>query len=88
MIPKIKLVEPLHNYILKVSFADGKVVLYDVKENIETLPGYDSLKDIKGLWQQVQVDQSRTCVFWNDYIDLASDSIYEFGIPVTIQANE
>lgn len=22
---------------------------------------------------------SRTCVFWNDRIDLASDTIYEYG---------
>ena len=82
MIPKIQNIEPLNDYILKVSFVDGKVVFYDVKDDINTLPGYDSLKKINGLWQQVQVDESRTCVFWNDSIDLASDSIYEYGISV------
>jgi hypothetical protein len=82
MIPKIKFIEPLNDYILRVSFVDGKVVLYDVKEDIKILPGYDDLQKINGLWQQVQIDESRTCVFWNDYIDLASDSIYEFGIPI------
>ena len=39
----------------------------------------DDLKNIKGLWQQVQLDASRTCVYWNDYIDLPSDAIYEYG---------
>lgn len=87
MIPKIKNVEPLNNYILKVSFTDGKVVLYDVKDDINTLPGYDSLKNINGLWQQVQLDESRTCVFWNDSIDLASDSIYEYGNPIITSNN-
>lgn len=82
MIPKIKFIELLNDYILRVSFVDGKVVLYDVKEDIKILPGYDDLQKINGLWQQVQIDESRTCVFWNDYIDLASDSIYEFGIPI------
>ena len=82
MIPKIKLIQPLDNFILKVYFIDGKIVLYDVKDDIENLVGYDELKKIAGLWKQVQLDESKTCVFWNDYIDLPSDSIYEFGIPV------
>ena len=82
MIPKIQDIEALNDYILKVAFTDGKEVLYDVKDDIKTLPGYDSLKAINGLWQQVKVDKSKTCVFWNDFIDLASDSIYEYGTPL------
>lgn len=80
MIIRIKEVKPLENYILLVTFDDGKVVEYDVKEDIDTLPGYNDLLSIHGLWQQVQLDASRTCVFWNDYIDLPSDTIYEYGI--------
>ena len=82
MIPKIQDIEALNDYILKVAFTDGKEVLYDVKDDIKTLPGYDSLKTINGLWQQVKVDKSKNCVFWNDFIDLASDSIYEYGTPI------
>ena len=82
MIPKIQDIEALNDYILKVAFTDGKEVLYDVKDDIKTLPVYDSLKTINGLWQQVKVDKSKTCVFWNDFIDLASDSIYEYGTPI------
>ena len=37
------------------------------------------LRDVPGLFQQVQLDESRTCVYWNDEIDLPSDSIYEYG---------
>ena len=37
------------------------------------------LVDVYGLIKQAQLDTSRTCVYWNDKIDLASDSIYEYG---------
>ena len=32
------------------------------------------------LIEQVQLDESRTCVYWNDYINLPSDTIYEYGM--------
>lgn len=79
MIPRIKSVKPMENYTLEVAFDDGKSVLYDVNEDIITLPGYDDLKNIHGLFKQVQLDASRTCVFWNEDIDLPSDTIYEYG---------
>lgn len=79
MIPRIKSVKPMKNYMLEVDFDDGKKVLYDVNNDIATLPGYEDLKNIYGLFEQVQLDESRTCVFWNDDIDLPSDAIYEYG---------
>lgn len=79
MIPRIKSVIPLENYILHVIFDDGKVVLYDVKDDIQTIPSYEDLRTIPGLFQQVKLDESRTCIFWNDLIDLPSDTIYEYG---------
>lgn len=83
MIPRIRSVTPLENYMLHVIFDDGKAVLYDVKDDIQTIPKYEDLRTIPGLFQQVQLDESRTCVFWNDFIDLPSDAIYEYGtIPV------
>lgn len=79
MLPKIKAVEPLAGYLLHVIFDDNRDVLYDVKEDIDTLPGYADLAKIHGLFDCVQLDSSRTCVFWNDNIDLPSDVIYEYG---------
>lgn len=79
MIPRIKSVKTMNNYVLEVMFDDGKNVLYDVNEDIATLPGYDVLKECQGLFAQVQLDESRTCVFWNKDVDLSSDSIYEYG---------
>lgn len=80
MIKRIKRIVPLPDYVLEVSFDDGKTVLYDTKEDMN-LPGYDALRSVAGLFQQVQLDQSRTCVYWNDEIDLPSDILYEYGKP-------
>ena len=79
MIPRIKTLVVLDNFLLNVEFDDGKKVIYDVKEDIDTLPTFRALQEVYGLFQQAQLDTSRTCVYWNDEIDLASDSIYEYG---------
>lgn len=80
MIPRIKTVEPLKDFVLHVVFDDGRDVLYDVKDDIETLTEFKSLTEIQGLWEQLQLDKSRTCVYWNDRIDIASDTLYEYGV--------
>ena len=80
MIPRIKAVMPLPNFQLGVQFDDGKIVLYNVKEDMDAIADYRDLADIHGLFDQVQLDESRTCVFWNDRIDLPSDTIYEYAI--------
>ena len=72
MIPKIKDITPLPDFLLRVVFDD-------VKEDMEQIESYRDLRSITGLFNQVQLDQSRTCVFWNDRIDLPSDTIYEYG---------
>lgn len=78
MIQRIKELEPLPGLMLNVAFDDGRRVIYDVKEDLR-LPGYDRLRTIPGLFDQVRLDRSRTCVYWNDEIDLPSDIIYEYG---------
>lgn len=79
MIPKIKELKPLDDYVLQVSFDDGIEVIYDVKDDIGSIAQFADLKNIYGLFRQVQIDESRTCVYWNDEIDLPSDTIYEYG---------
>ena len=78
MIQRIASLKPLPDYMLSVIFDDGKRVLYDVKEDFG-LPGYSALRDEAGLFQSVQLDESRTCVYWSEDIDLPSDAIYEYG---------
>lgn len=77
MIPKIKNVKPMDDYLLQIVFDDGKSGLYDVKDDINTIPQYKDLEVIHGMFEQVQLDESRTCIFWTDEIDIPSDAIYE-----------
>lgn len=79
MIPRIKIVKPQKDYILRVIFDDGKDCLYNVKEDIDNIEQYKDLETIHGLFEQVRLDESRTCVFWNENIDLPSDAIYKYG---------
>ena len=78
MTERITSVKPLPGLLLDVQFDDGRQVIYDVKEDL-SLPGYSALRDVYGLFSQVQLDESRTCVYWNEDIDLPSHAIYEYG---------
>ena len=69
----------MDGYQLSVLFDDGKKVVYNVAEDIDTIGAFKDLCTIDGLWPQVQLDKSRTVVYWNDWIDLPSDTLYEFG---------
>ena len=75
---KIRSVQPLPGLMLSIVFDDGRRVLYNVADDL-ALPGYDALRDVPGLFAQVQLDQSRTVVSWTDDIDLPSDPLYEYG---------
>ena len=79
MIPRIKSLCPLKDYQLEVVFDNGRVVRYDLKEDIRTIPDFRALETECGLFQNVQIDSSRTCIYWNERIDLPSDTIYEYG---------
>jgi len=82
MIPRIKDIQPLDDYVLLVEFDNGKKVKYDVKDDIRTLTDFKVLESEYGLFQNVRLDSSRTCVYWNDRVDLPSDTILEYGQPV------
>lgn len=88
MLPRIKEVKPLPNFSLRVIFDDGKAVVYDVMDDIRQIESYQDLMAVHGLFNQVQLDKSRTCVFWNDRIDLPSDAIYEYGRQQEDEAKE
>ena len=84
MIRRIQSLQPIEDYRLRVVFDDGRAVVYDVKEDMD-LPGYRALMTVGGLFEQARLDQSRTCVFWNEAIDLPSDAIYEYGKEITME---
>ena len=82
MIPRIKSLQIEENFILLVEFDNGKRVRYDVKDDIRTLAEFRVVESEHGLFQNAQLDKSRTCVYWNDRVDLASDMLLEYGQPV------
>mgnify|MGYP002237976601 CR=1 FL=1 len=49
LIPRIKNVEPMKNYLLKVSFDDGMKCIYDVNEDINTIKIFEDLKKVQRL---------------------------------------
>ena len=53
MIPRIKTLKAMDGFLLAVEFDDGHKVIYDVKEDIETLPTFRALKEVYGLFLQV-----------------------------------
>lgn len=55
MLPRIKTADPLPGFLLHVTFDDHKIVLYDVKEDIATLPGLTQkqLGELSGVQQPV-----------------------------------
>ena len=67
-------------YRLLVTFDDGRTVHYDVLEDIRTIPAFEELETEPSLFENAQLDQSRTCIYWSDQIDLPSDTLYEYGV--------
>lgn len=76
LIPRIKTLKTLPNYNLFIEFDDGKIIYYDMNDDIQKLPNYIDLIDIFGLWEQAHLDTSRTSIEWTDYIDLPADYLY------------
>lgn len=54
-------------------------VICDVGEDIQQIPGFSVLKTERGLFENVRLDESRTCVYWSDRVELPSDSLLEYG---------
>ena len=79
MYPRISSLSFGGGLCLLVSFDDGTRVRYDVAEDVEQIPDFAPLASIPALFGQARVDSSRTCVYWNDRIDLPADVIYEYG---------
>lgn len=79
MIPRIKTMNPMPEFRLRVVFDSGEEVIYDVKEDIAHIPDFTLLKTEYGVFENFSLDESRTCVSWSDRVDLDSDTILEYG---------
>jgi hypothetical protein len=79
MIPRIKEIQAEDNLRLRVTFDNNEQVIYNVKDDVDTIADFRPLETENGLFKNFQLDPSRTCVYWSDRIDLPSDAILEYG---------
>ena len=82
MIPRISRIEPMADFKIRVTFDEGRTVVYDVGVDIKEIRAFEDLKSLPYLFKNATLDSSRTCIVWNERIDLPSDTIYEYGQPV------
>ncbi len=85
MFEKIKNVDPLHDFILRVTFQNGITKLYDVKPLMERIEDFKPLKNTT-LFKCVKTDVGGYGISWNDYIDLECTELWENGITQTQEA--
>ena len=79
MIPRIKKIEPREGFRLHIVFDGGEEVIYDLSDDISKIPDFSILKTENGLFENFRMDESRTCVYWSDRVDLPSDTLLEYG---------
>lgn len=71
-------IKTLDNLEIQATFADGEVVVFDVKTMLEKYPVFHQLEN-KELFGNLKIDGVGYGVSWNDELDLSSDGIYARG---------
>ena len=79
---KVTSVKPLDNYILLVSFENGTQKRYDVKPLFNKWDIFKDLVNIPGLFKNVNVDTGGYGIYWNEYIDLSCNELWENGTEI------
>ena len=82
MFHRLKAVEPLADMKLRVTFLSGDVKRYDVKPLLKKWEAFESLAQVRGLFEQVRVDMGGYGISWNDELDLSCDELWENGVPI------
>ncbi len=82
MFYRVKDVQPLPNYNLAVRFENGRCKRYDVRPLFSRWEPFQALASVRGLFEQVRVDERGYGISWNDEIDLSCNELYENGVDV------
>ncbi|GHU67865.1 hypothetical protein FACS189413_03480 [Bacteroidia bacterium] len=75
---RVKAVKPQDNYILYLTFADGKQALFDMKPYLDC-GVFKSLKD-RQVFDSVRVCASS--IAWENNVDIAPETLYEEAISI------
>lgn len=78
MFHKIKNVEALSNFILKIKFENNEIKYYDVKKVIENFKEFDILKN-EIIFKNAQVDVGGYAIIWSDDLDIDCEELYQNG---------
>ena len=79
MFDKVKKVKPLELFMLEVTFQKVTIKFYNIEPLFNKWLVFQNLKNIRGLFEQVKVDDGGYGVSWNDEIDLSCDELWENG---------
>ncbi len=55
---------------------------YDIKPLFDKWESFKSLENIKGLFEEIKVDEGGYGISWNDEIDLSCNELYCNGITI------
>lgn len=75
--PKVKKIEVLEDYFLRVFFDTGEIKIYDFKSNFK-YEIFSQLKDYS-IFKNVVVDVGGYGISWNDDCDLSEYELYLNG---------
>lgn len=76
MLPRIVSVRYLHDYMLAITFADGKTARLDFKQRIVGRGGVFAPLEETSLFQQVRVDEEAHTLVWPNGVDFCPDVLY------------
>ena len=72
-------VEPLSDFYLRVTFAEGETKLYDISPWFDIVPAFQALRDTPGLYETVAVESDGSGIRWNEALNLSSEELFEGG---------
>lgn len=79
---RVSSVEPLHDFVVRLSFTDGTVRDVDLRPFIWG-PVFEPLRNDVGLFRQVIVDEELGTIVWPNEADLDPDVLYETALHQT-----
>lgn len=76
--PRIKNVEALDNFCLKIIYINGEQKIYDMKKNLQ----YNFYKNLKNIDYFKMVKSVGTTIEWSNGEDIDSNELYENSISI------
>ena len=82
MFQKVKSVKPLDNYILLITFENNIQKKYDIKPLLKKWDVFKNLINNPKLYENVTVDNGGYGIYWNEYIDLSCNELWNNGVEI------